>query len=430
MAYNRSLGNINFGNQQIEYRFLEELRSKDVSRLLRDILKAGIYKGGLINVERINEYKISISPLVAIVNNNSTEDAYNESCFVIRTREKVVLQLAGAGSYYIVMEYAHRPRIENYADFYYIPGKRGEKGNLINPNMVVIGRVEIYPNNTFEIDYDERDWGLSYDNRDVYVKGAIFTTDLNVYNPTLRLNHDSDEYTGSKVIGTKGVVNNNGIAGIEVDRGVYPDVMLNWNEQSKSWMLNDGFTNVYINEVIHYPCVKKGIIKVKIENFSADKIRLYIEPNQEFYISGRIYNTSQFPFEVIIDRNDNAKKHIRFTTGKNPIYNGYIPNVEQGFYIVNDISISTYSPNRDKLVETEFMYQKETNNFNDFLLCEVYMQDYNTPVVKYVRFPLYKENRITMYSNDFIRIKRERDLLYWQLLSDDPNDVSKWRPFA
>jgi hypothetical protein len=58
------------------------------------------------------------------------------------------------------------------------------------------------------------------------------------------------------------------------------------------------------------------------------------------------------------------------------------------------------------------------------------MQDYNTPVVKYVRFPLYKENRITMYSNDFIRIKREGDLLYWQLLSDDPNDVSKWRPFA
>jgi hypothetical protein len=434
-----SRGTINFGNQQIEYRFLEELRSSNVAKLLTDLLRPGIYKGGLIQIKRLNEYKISISPLVAIIKNSNVDlDPYGEMSFVIRTREEIVLQLNGAGSYYIVMYYEYRTRVENYADFYYIMAERGERATKVPPNALVIGRVHIYSDNTYYIDYDERDWGLNENNQNLYVpRGVLYTNKLNIYDKVLTLNYDSDIYRNNKVEGTEGVVDiDNNIqmpsaGGVIIERGKRPSVSLLWDEKKKSWVIKDDKVDIDINEVIHYPCVKNRIITFTINDFDANNWGISVNPNQEFMVSGRIYNTNDFPFMAIIPKNTIRKYHIRFCIGKRNIYRGYEPPVEKGFYLVEDITSNLYSSDWSNLVINEYKYQKETNNFKDFLVLEISVNNPNAnPLLGYVQFPTFYENRISMYSNDFIRIKREGNLLYWQLLSDDPNNVGDWRPFA
>jgi microcystin-dependent protein len=141
------MGSTNYGTQIIVFDYKYPLKGIDFNWLLRDILPAGIYKGGDLIVSGANQ--VTINPLVAV----AYSDAYRATR--IQTTAPVTLNIIES-SPKVYLTYTYIETEDNYADF----GVEAVGATVTNEIVLGVGRFS--GGVLVGFDYTTRNYGSTH----------------------------------------------------------------------------------------------------------------------------------------------------------------------------------------------------------------------------------------------------------------------------
>lgn len=139
----------NDGNQSITFRYLQEAVSEDFNELFRDILRPGVYEGGILT--KIDDTTVEIEPYTAILYASNKDDV----AIRVRTEEEYAVSISSAKPY-IVLRYQWFNSEVNYVEA--ISRSSGDIGSE-DPSgdlYVILGKAEFTGSVLTGFDYSER----------------------------------------------------------------------------------------------------------------------------------------------------------------------------------------------------------------------------------------------------------------------------------
>lgn len=140
---------INLGNQYITFDYKHPAKGKDFNTLLREAIKPGVYKGGIITPTGGAE--ISIAPFVVYIN------VGDDKLCRVETRAAVNISVTEATPV-IALTYTWANVSENWLDF-----NQRASGSAPLTNEIVLGECEFAGGVITGINYDDKTWGIQYD---------------------------------------------------------------------------------------------------------------------------------------------------------------------------------------------------------------------------------------------------------------------------
>jgi hypothetical protein len=133
------------GTQSIYFRYTQPLVSSDLSKLLHNIIKPGIYDGGTCTIDSGNN--VLIAPMDVICNTSANQAVH------VKTTVNATLTIAEATPY-ITCQFTWVDSTTNYMDF-----TAKALGSILT-NDIIIGKGVYVANVLTSFDYTEKTWGI------------------------------------------------------------------------------------------------------------------------------------------------------------------------------------------------------------------------------------------------------------------------------
>lgn len=163
------MSNVNLGDQEILYDFRQPATSAGFNRLLRHLIKPGVYKGGVVNI--VTGTTVQILPLEAFLNTQLGADN-NLGCHV-KTKLPFTISIPqttpGVDEYlYITLNWLNT--IENWVDFLHRPVDSSPV-----TNEVIVARLSYTAGNVTDITYIDKTWGFIDvdDNNNIVIENSL-----------------------------------------------------------------------------------------------------------------------------------------------------------------------------------------------------------------------------------------------------------------
>lgn len=163
------MSNVNLGNQELLWDFRAPATSAGFNRLLRHLIKPGVYKGGTVNI--VTGTTVQILPLEAFINTQLGADD-NLGCH-IKTNLPFTISIPQTNpgvDEYIYMKLDWLNTIENWVDFLH----RSVTAPPVT-NEVIVARLSYTAGNVTGISYIDKTWGIIdvSDNNNVVIENAL-----------------------------------------------------------------------------------------------------------------------------------------------------------------------------------------------------------------------------------------------------------------
>jgi hypothetical protein len=160
------MGVVNTGNQQIYFRYNMPLISSDLGKLLHNLIKPGIYDGGLLTIDSGDIVNIAVMDVLC---NTSANQAVH-----VKTQDTVQLTIAEATPY-ITCQFTWVDQATNYMDF-----TAKAVGDLLSTD-IIIGMGVYVANVLTSFDYSEKTWGLIDQSGNVRVENDLLLSGESIY---------------------------------------------------------------------------------------------------------------------------------------------------------------------------------------------------------------------------------------------------------
>lgn len=108
------MGSLNIGSQSISFTYQEQATSPLFNQVNRDLVKAGVYAGGLVST--LSSHVISIAPFVSYIRSNDVSGTQGVRCQT-QSAVSIIIPNGPSQSYTIYLNYTFVPSATNYADF-------------------------------------------------------------------------------------------------------------------------------------------------------------------------------------------------------------------------------------------------------------------------------------------------------------------------
>jgi len=295
----------NKGSQFLTWNVGTEGTFAEFNKLLRDIIRVGIYRGGEIFVDTLNN-KVVIKPFSAFMKMRSeipNLEKRDQLGISVKTEEEIELDLTGLseGTYYIIAEHYYSVEEPRYVDFRIVP-KAQEI--LENDYYLIFGTLYVTINTqtgkfNYSVDNTHRRWGLFYeDNKNHFINGDLYLQKHLRYNYRIANGGNCDLSNANVVIVPKGAIPSNTLQLNNVKRDVLYYILIESRQEPVTITCNEFNVNI------------QGMQKAQDWNFyigyvvgSEFQLWSIIAERPPFYRKVNIPNINMLNYKKIIDIN-------------------------------------------------------------------------------------------------------------------------------
>jgi hypothetical protein len=217
----------NKGSQFLTWNVGTEGTFTEFNKLLRDIIRVGIYRGGQVLIDTLNNVLV-IKPFSAFMKIKSeipNLEKRDQLGISVKTEEEIELDLTGLseGTYYVIAEHYYSVEEPRYVDFRIVP-KAQEI--LENDYYLIFGTLYVSINpqtgkTTYSFDDKDKRWGLFYeDNKNHFINGDLYLQKHLRYNYCIANGGNCDLSDANVVIVPKDAIPSNTLQLKNVKRDV------------------------------------------------------------------------------------------------------------------------------------------------------------------------------------------------------------------